>query len=444
MKKNKDKKIGLNMKILVVIAFVGLLPLSWYRMFSDSEAKETQYKEYLQVAREKSAMGITKVAKEYYDQAFTLNKSYEIQCEVARMYLDNGEIDKYVGYCLDLVGGYPKEVLAYEYLAEHYYITEQYAEIFKMQDALKKRKGVSEKINTYCDELQYEYTETTTDFTEVLGASSGYIGVHDEKKGWGFTDLSGKLMGYGYAAISPYNAAGYAGVTDKEGRSYIVDSSNEKIYVDPEKRNITFIGYITNTNFPIVMDGKYYTCDLKFNISEKSYDYISSFNYSKAAARQGDTWFFIDTSGERISDKTYEDIKVDDCGLIYMAERNFVKKDGYYQLIDINETVVSEQKYEDAWAFVGTEPTAVKMDGKWGYIDATGTVVIQPQYHQARPFSNGFAGVYDLMEWKYINEKNEVVIAGQFDEIREFTSKKTAFVKYGAKWKVIILTKYNY
>ena len=50
-------------------------------------------------------------------------------------------------------------------------------------------------------------------------------------------------------------------------------------------------------------------------------------------------------------------------------------------------------------------------------------------YSDAKPFSNGFAAVYDGKKWGYINKNNTVVIEFEFNEAGNFNNSGVAVVR---------------
>ncbi len=435
-----------NNKVIVILAFIILIPLAWYKLFADSTAMEKEYNNYLKLAREKSEMGITVKADEYYSRALDLHTSYNILVERIQMYWDNNALGKYEELSEDLVDSYPDRKKGYELLAKLYYSEGSYKEVFKLQDLLAKHKKSSDILNEMCTELENEYDyDSGCSYNDAGEFYNGLEVVSNKEGKKGYVNVIGKTaVSCVYEQVSPFNSNGLAGVTDSKGASYIIDTAGNKQYADSKKRNISFIGYISYGYFPVEIDGKYYISDLDFNFTEKSYDFIGVYDGTCAPAYDGEKWFFIDVSGEKISDKTYDDILLDEKNTAFVSERAFVKNGDSYIMIDHKENQVGDEKFENARLFLTEEYAAVKQNNLWGYVDISGSMAIEAAYMDARSFANGYGAVNDLGTWVFINAKEEQKITGDFEDARSFSSNMTAFVIENGKWRIIKLIKYNH
>lgn len=57
-----------------------------------------------------------------------------------------------------------------------------------------------------------------------------------------------------------------------------------------------------------------------------------------------------------------------------------------------------------------------QQDGKWGYVDEQGIIMITYSFDEARPFSEGLAGVRIENYWGFVNLGGELVIPFTFDD----------------------------
>ena len=71
-------------------------------------------------------------------------------------------------------------------------------------------------------------------------------------------------------------------------------------------------------------------------------------------------------------------------------------------------------------------------------MNKSGDIEMMTEYKDAKPFSNGFAAVYDGKMWGYINKNSTVVIDFEFNEAGSFNSSGIAAVRKGT-WKFIKL-----
>ncbi|MDD5934654.1 MAG: WG repeat-containing protein [Clostridiales bacterium] len=429
-------------RLLVVFLFVLFLPLSWYKMYSDSSKEESVYQSYLKNAREKAELQILKEATQDYQAALALHNSSEIQLELAQMYYDNRRYDIYEALCNQTINDYPYEIDAYERLAQYYYDLSSYSDVLSIRETINKRELKSTLINDLYQSIKYSYSYNGTyKVSELSNFHSGYARIRTQEGKIGYITESGqRAVNYIYDEGSIISNYGIAGITTSEGESYIIDYFGDKVNADPQKRKITYIGTINDPYFPVVLDNNYYVSDYSFNLSNTSYDYIGAFTSGRAAAKKGTEWFFIDGNGNRISDKTYEDIILDEGGIAFCRSRSFVKIKDHYIMIDFDENQIGTQVFENAINFVQSNgPTSVKVNGKWGFINDTGDIVLEFQYEDARPFSRGLAGVKGADGWNYIDESGNIVIPGPFQEVRDFSATGTSFVKQEDVWRMIRL-----
>ncbi|MBE5927099.1 MAG: WG repeat-containing protein [Lachnospiraceae bacterium] len=435
-----------NTKLIVIIAILVLIPLSWYKMYSDSAEKEKEYNIYLTEARKKSEMGLVSAADSYYEAANKLYTSYDILIEQLQMYLDNEQPGSFAKKTEEVIKKYPKKIKAYEMLAEYYKSTGQYKEIYVLNDRVSKYKLSSKVIDELCREFENEYTYATAcSYYSVGEFYNGYAIVQNKEGMYGYVNGIGELsLSCQYLDANPFNSDGLAGVTDFKGKSYIISNSGEKKYVDPEKRDIKELGYICYGRFSVKLDDKYYISDLNFNFSEKSYEFIATHDGKLAAAYDSGEWFFVNEKGERVSNKVYEYIKLDEKGIAFVNDRAFVKVDGKYIMIDSNENQIGKESFEDVYPFFGQAEASVKINNLWGYVDVNGTITIEPQYLDARPFAYGYAAVNKDGVWMYINSENEPTITGEFTDAKEVSGYMTAFTYIDGRWKLLKLIKYNH
>lgn len=435
-----------NTKLIVIVAILVLIPLSWYKMYSDSAAKEKEYNMYLAEARKNSKMGLVSAADSYYASANKLYKSYDILIEQLQMYLDNEQYNSFAKKSEEIIEAYPKKVKAYEMTAEYYKNTGQYKEIYRLNDIFTDNKLSSEVMDELCKEFENEYTYAIAcSYFSVGEFYNGYAIVENKDGMYGYVNGVGELaLSCNYLDANPFNSDGIAGITDGKGNSYIIDTKGNKKYVDSEKRDIQELGYICYGRFSVKLDNKYYISDLNFNLSEKSYEFIGTHDGKMAAAYDSGEWFFVNEKGERISDKSYEDIKLDEKGIAFVNDRAFVKVDGSYIMIDSNEKQIGKDTYEDAYPFFGQYETCVKIDNLWGYVNVEGKITIKPQYFDAKPFAYGYAAVNNSGEWMYINLENKPTITGEFTEAKQVSGYMTAFTFVDGRWKLLKLIKYNH
>lgn len=107
-------------------------------------------------------------------------------------------------------------------------------------------------------------------------------------------------------------------------------------------------------------------------------------------------------------DSSYDDYKKEDS-----SKKKHNKEDK-----DSKEKTPYEKLFDNKNMMVMDENNLI------GYIDASGEYVVEPQYTKARPYSCGYAAVYDadLRKWGYIDINGNMVIGYIYDDAHDFIS----------------------
>ena len=97
--------------------------------------------------------------------------------------------------------------------------------------------------------------------------------------------------------------------------------------------------------------------------------------------KQGDEYHLINESGNRVGELSFQDAKLfrGDCPTP-------VKIDDQWCFIDTNGNLISDKKYDDAMPFF-FDLAGVCIDGKWGFVDKDENVVIEPQFSGTKCFN---------------------------------------------------------
>ncbi|ROR28678.1 WG repeat protein [Mobilisporobacter senegalensis] len=430
-------------KELTILGIVVLFGMSWYSLFNNSKAAQTEYDNYIKTARMKAEMEIVTDAEENYMKALNLHESIELRSEIAEFYRDSNQEYALEDWSEGMITKYPYEPEGYEFLAFYYKGEEQYYDCYTILNQAKKRRVSSKTLDSLDNELAYAYEIEWANYTDKTVFSSGYCAVASESGKWGYINTAGiTAVPYGYRAGKPFTASGFAPVQSEKGEYFLINSQGDKKYVDVEKKNIQDCGPLSEDRMAVLIDGRYQYADIEFKKLFGDYDYAGTFLNGVAAVKENNRWSIIDKDGKQIGTDTYEDIKLDGRGYAFQNGVAFVKKNGAYSLIDTTGKPVGENTWEDAHVF-GSDMTSVKKNGKWGYIDKTGEIVIEPQYENARTFSNELAAVSINGKWGYINTGNKVVIEPVFNEAEEFTTSGSAFIKDDIGWKLLKLYRLN-
>jgi hypothetical protein len=170
-------------------------------------------------------------------------------------------------------------------------------------------------------------------------------------------------------------------------------------------------------------------------LHKKNFAFARSFQENLALCKDEKSWFFVDTSMQKVfsmpPETMYTDSFFEGMAVIAFERQGRV----LYGYIDKTGKVVINPQYKQVGHF--SEGLAVAMDnsGKYGYINKQGIWVISPQYtltsfldknSETLNFHQGRVVFYDDKTQKYgfLDKTGNVVLSAQFDELQPFYSIK--------------------
>lgn len=432
-----------NYKKIVPLALVVLMILSCYKLIADAKVLETEYMEYIEVARGKKAEGIYVESFKLYKKAFDMKNSLGLADEISEVIsLQDNDRDK-VAWGKYMMEKYPTDSNGYEYLMENYALEKNYANCFEIYEEAKKRMALSDRMNVLRKGMEYEYTCCFEAYGNVGTYGNDYCAV--EKDGlWGYVNETGKL-----AIPLKFQEAGVFGtelapVKGTGGDIYFIDKGGNKTMVVPKQTQEGKAGFFDNNIYALSDGTKYRYYDRNGKMLLESFDLATTFNYNVAAVKQAEDWYFISNTGAKINEEKYREVALDEKQIAFRNERAFAQKDEGYIMIDLNGKQVSKQLYDDARPFLDNTYAAVKIGEKWGFVDKTGKILIEPKFEEAESFSNGFAAAKENNFWGYIDTKGNFVIKPSFEEAKAFTKNECSFIKTNEKWVLLKLLRSNY
>lgn len=433
-----------SIKILAVVALIALLAGSWYTMFNDAAAKEKEYNGYVTVARDKKEKELYDEALDSYSSALGMYDTLELREEIADLYKSINRIDSYLAFCEQTITKYPYDERAYIRIAEKYNESKNYGLCFKLLNTADKRGIQSSRLNEIRASIQYTFEYKNLGLEKVSIFSNDLCAVMRSNGKWGCVDLTGGTrLGFNYDAVGDYTGE-YLAVQLASGEYVIIDATGREKSKDPEKRKIEDCLFFFEDKMSVKYDGKYHYCNFEFKELFGSYDYAGTYSGGYAAVMNGDKWFIIDSNGQQVGSKTFEEIKVDEKGVAFRNGVAFAKENGKYYLIDTSGSKVCDTSWTDVDCFNSDQPAAVSNGERWGFIDTKGNIVVEYSYGKAKSFSNGFAAVAVQDQWGYIIlEDYSLKIDHQFVDALDFSRSGTAFVKKTEGWDLIKLYSYN-
>lgn len=439
-----------NYRKFIPVVLVALLILSWYKLMSDKLAIETEYKGYLNEARQYAEQGITKYAIENYEKALGIKDNVDLYVEIAEYYKKQEKYNEFLAWGERAMVSFPTDAKGYEVALEANYIKKDYVSCYDLFEIAEKRKVTSDYLQKIYKEIEYMYYIDYSSFDDVMVYSNNYCAVKDDGL-WGYVDRFGRLrIACKYLEVGAYTQSNYTSVVNSENSVYFIDKSGSKVIVmndDIKKAGLLVddiiavertdgkYQYVNQDGLPVIALGKDQT--------PVTYDYVSTINLGIGAVKNGNEWSIIDSTGKVLSDKKYTDIKVDEKNIAYRNERLFVKTAKGYIMVDSKGKQIGKQVYDDAKIFADTTYTAVKKDDKWFFVDKDGKRKSDKTYEEARSYLNGLAAVKIDGKWGFVDENEKLVINNIYNGAKDFNEKGSAFVKIGDNWQLLKLYRLN-
>lgn len=444
-----------NYKILVPIALIVIFLLSFYVLISQRIETNNRYEEALGMARTLRSEEIYTDAEKKYFEALKIKNTKELNLELAEFYVEAGLDRKALNHGALIIDKYPHDPIGYEFMISLYKDKKDFTACWITYEKMKKLKVSSDKVEEIMASIEYEFF-FNCEFDDVTVFSSGLCPVCVEDK-WGYVNENGGLqIPAKYVDVNAFSPVETAGVNDPiKNEIYFIDKDGNKKNSVPIK-NVQKVGFKEDDVFSAFSNNSWSFYRLDYRAEDESgvkvavadelfggFTDASSLGNGMAACMKDSRWYLYDAEGNKITDKAFDDVVVDEKGLVFRNDRVFVQNGATYAMLDGSGNVVADG-FTDARLFNDDTYAAVKKNDKWGFIDKDGNMVIDYQYDDARSFSNGFAAVEMDGKWGFINEDNTIVIDPQFYDAKDFNSSGAVFVKNGQLWQLLRLYKMNH
>lgn len=428
----------MTMKKILVPIIVLLLVLGWGNIIGGNSRNHKKYNDYMAKAKALDEKEIYIDAVENYKKAREFTKD--------RLPIEEAILDDYLklkkykdfekqGNMILEDYDYPKDIA--KKMTDYYMDRKQAANALKLVNAYLERNIDDNEFLEMQGKLRGIYTELYFGKESLNGYYNGfYVFSQDGKEGLIKSDGSEKIKAI-YDKIYPYGKEpNYAAVCNEDEWYYIDKNGYKKLAPD---FIVETLGIYGNNLAPYCSDGKYsYIDENAEKATDKTYDFAGSFANKRAAVKQNGKWAIIKNDFSQVTDFIYEDVTMDDFGFSTSQNVYIAKLEGKYHIFDLDGKMKGSAEFEEAKAFVADEPTAVKVDGRWGFVNNKGEIEFITEYKDAKPFSNGFAAVYNGKKWGYINKNLSVVIDFEFNEADSFNNSGIAAIKKPS-WKFIKL-----
>lgn len=425
---------------LIALALIILFSLSWYYLFHNSAKQENQYNTYIKDARYYSAKQLYKKANICYQKALEMKKGLALECEIAEMYYKWGKEYEYISMVEDIIARHKRKSEGYELLAKYYYETSDYEECVEILKNADSYDVTSEYLSELNADVQYKYEFGYSTFADVKEFYNNLCIVQNEDGYLGMMNGYGEIiLSCRYLRLSPFVVSDITPATTDGKKYWLIDKNGDAMSTAEENIVIDDVGTLAEGKIPVKIAGKYYYTDENYNVLFGEYDEAYAFCNGNAMVKKESEYFLINDKGDRVSEKAYKAVIVDELGYTCRSGIYAVDEGQGFYLIDGNEQKVSDAVFEDVKLFNGDEYMAVKKDGQWGFCDKSGKIVIEPQYEEAKSFSNQLAAVKYGGLWGYIDKNNTMVIEAKFSDAKSFSPNGSAFICFNDEWELLKL-----
>lgn len=418
--------------ILICVVLIALVCLGWVSVIGNVTRANSQYNAYLENAAAYQKKGLYQKAFASYENALALRESQEIRNCWLETYLLAFEDDvisasEYSDAMMHTCELYPDCAEYWERLLSFYLDRESYNSAYDVYKKYMRTEAKSERLTELCNRVIYSYTSTRKIYSGFVRSSYGRFTVCSES-GWGVLGSSGEeIESCGYIYISPYNSIGQVVyISDKGARLKSINGVVEAIMTE----DVTKSGAYGSGRLPVYTEGpgwRYLNCE-SGEYMVQNYDGASNYQNGLAMVRNENAWYFIDSNGDRVSDVTFDDVKLHGNGDYIYDNIMIASADGKFLICDEDGNSIKVLDCIDADVYLGGYIAYQDPNGLWGFVDKNGETVIEPVFQNAKSFSGGLAAVYDGAAWGFINTSGAVVIEYNFLTADYFTPDGVCFV----------------
>lgn len=420
-------------KIVPVILLV-MLGISWLACLNSGIGKYRTYRGHAKLAQKSVEMGLYEQAIEEYKEMLSFRKTdgtwENIKKAYELLYAENA--DPYIRNCYvsDMAQAsedYPQNAEYWKTQLDLYMEEENYSKAYAVAKKAVKVPVKDEEVQAVYKELLYMVKTDYELYIDYKTCLNGYISVCDGNK-WKVLDEEGKALTGSYDLVGLINDDG-KGIYKDQTAAWLMDA--KEIARERFALEITDAGYYSESLdvVPVQIDGgwKYLKGDGSFLPGE--YEMAGSFYGKQAAVQKGDQWYLIDEKGQQISDRTFEDIKLDLYGCHQQGDTVLARENGSYHIYDKDLKQIGDFSCDDIDICIDGGLIAFQKNGKWGYVNTKGEIVVEPSYEKAKSFSHGMAAVQNEdMLWGFINKDYDLVIDPVYLDAGYFTSNETCMV----------------
>ncbi|MCM1121382.1 MAG: WG repeat-containing protein [Eubacterium sp.] len=425
------KKISLLMLVLLVLA--------WYVTLSSWLGNDEKYNNMVAEAQRLEAKGMYLAAIEQYEEAKEIKgNTLELEEYIADDYLAMGDYKEYRKKLRSIIERFgPVETD----LVKLYDYTKEYSSENSVIDLVKEwyeKYPEDQKVKEYYDSIKGQYLERSCVYDEI-GDFVGDYAVYSSNGKKGLIGEDGKIVIEAVYDELIYDGKNKEMIAVKDGDECFY--MNDKGYkTDMPEEAYESLGIVSQNRIVAKKQGKYGYLDKSFQEkTEFVYESATPVYEGIGAVKRQDKWALINKKGELVTDFIYEDVAVNSRGICSLHKMVAVKQGESFFFIDEEGQRISDQSYEAVKAFETEGMCAVCVNGKWGYIDREENVKISYTYENAKSFSGGYAAVCEEGVWGYIDENGYMAVQPEFDDAGLMTETGTAPVRHGSTWTLVQL-----
>lgn len=431
-----------NNKLLIIVAIILLNVLAVTMITGSLFSGNSEYEEAIAKARGLYEDNLCGKAIAQYKKVLEIDDTIEARTEMISTYkkgLENGEFTNMYevnSQVFAVVDYHRNEAAAYEYAAQFFFDVEEYGNCVTVLKQAEHEEISSAKLTELTDNVKYKYSLAYAMYSEVKPVFDGKYAI---REGDSYRYLNTKVsstVGSDYVYASSFSEK--LAFVKKDGYSFLVDEAGvRQAYFNDSIVRSSGVG---SGLLSCLEDDvyKYYDINGKYKFGE--YKFAGRFRNNIAAVQTAaDEWYLIDPQGNKLFEKKFEDIVLNEHDECAARGVIFAKTDGKYSMYDLELNQIGDLQCDDACPFVTEGYAAFEKNGKWGFVDDKGKVVIEPKFDAAKSFSNGLAGVKKGKTWSFIDTKGDIVIEGQFEDVDYMNEEGICFVKSEGYWTYMSL-----
>ncbi len=421
-------------KVIIPVFLVFLIAFSWISALRGLGENISSYSEYMKSAEISIEDGLYEQAIEFY------KKSIEYKGDKDTYYKIKDVYDKYYkeehtptvrsSYIADMETAsaeYPKEADFWATTANLYLDASNYKAAYKCVKEGINFGAKSEELNSIYNELTYKTKVNFKLYDDVYTSLNGYISVNEGNK-WSLLDGKGEMIDTDYE---------YIGLMNDKGKGFYKNNIDTRILDEKGVTRARFDFDIEEAGIldestgytPVKIDGNWKYVNMNGEFLKGEFDKAGSFFNDTAAVCKDDVWYIIDSKGDKVSDKTFKDIKLDLYGCHLQSGIIIAMENDKYHLYKEDLSQISDFECDDIDICIDGNLIAFMNNDKWGFVDVNGKIVVDPTYNNAKSFSNKLAAVCnDRNLWGYINESYDLVIDYEFEDAFYFNSDEVSIV----------------